>query len=192
MDLELTGKTAVVTGASRGIGLAIAESLSAQGARVVGAARTMTPELKNASEASVSADLSTRDGAAALVETALEVLGGVDVLINNVGAGDSDQLVMGGFLDATEDQWNHPFNINLFSTVWTTRAALPSLVERRGAIVTISSINAHLPAVGPVGVQSVRRRCRRSTGPEPGSSRPEPAGGPLLQRRTARPRHWPP
>ena len=72
MDLELTGKTAVVTGASRGIGLAIARTLSAAGTRVAGAARTITDELKNTAVATASADSSSRDGAAALVDTALE------------------------------------------------------------------------------------------------------------------------
>jgi NAD(P)-dependent dehydrogenase (short-subunit alcohol dehydrogenase family) len=156
MDFELTGKTAVVTGASRGIGLAIAETLSAEGARVVGAARTITRELEKATVATVSADLSSRDGATALVDTALEELGGIDILINNVGGGDSDQLTLGGFLDSSDDQWRHYLDVNLFSAVWTTRAALPSLVDHRGAIVNISSINAHLPAAGPVGYSEAK------------------------------------
>lgn len=59
MDLELTGKTAVVTGASRGIGLAIAQALTDEGALVVGGARTITPELEKATVAAVSADLAT-------------------------------------------------------------------------------------------------------------------------------------
>jgi NAD(P)-dependent dehydrogenase (short-subunit alcohol dehydrogenase family) len=156
MDLELTGKTAVVTGASRGIGLAIAETLSASGAHVVGAARTITRELEKATVATVSADLSSQDGATALVDTALEELGGIDILINNVGGGDSDRLTLGGFLDSSDDQWRHYLDINLFSAVWTTRAALPSLVDRRGAIVNISSINARLPAAGPVGYSEAK------------------------------------
>jgi NAD(P)-dependent dehydrogenase (short-subunit alcohol dehydrogenase family) len=156
MDLELTGKTAVVTGASRGIGLAIAETLSAAGARVVGGARTITRELEKATVATVSADLSSRDGAEALVDTALEELGGIDILINNVGGGESDRLALGGFLDSTDDQWRHFLDINLFSAVWTTRAALPSLLDRHGAIVNISSINARLPAVAPVGYSEAK------------------------------------
>jgi NAD(P)-dependent dehydrogenase (short-subunit alcohol dehydrogenase family) len=151
MDLELTGKTAVVTGASSGIGLAIAETLSAAGARVAGAARTITGELKNAAAVTVSADLSTRDGATALIGTALTELGGIDILINNVGGGDPDRITIGGFLDSTDDQWRHVLDVNLFSAVWTTRAALPSLIDRRGAIVNISSINARLPTPAPVG-----------------------------------------
>jgi NAD(P)-dependent dehydrogenase (short-subunit alcohol dehydrogenase family) len=90
------------------------------------------------------------------VDTALEELGGIDILINNVGGGDSDQLTLGGFLDSSDDQWRHYLDVNLFSAVWTTRAALPSLVDHRGAIVNISSINAHLPAAGPVGYSEAK------------------------------------
>ncbi|MFH8470734.1 SDR family NAD(P)-dependent oxidoreductase [Streptomyces sp. NPDC017991] len=151
MDLDLAGKTAVVTGASRGIGLAIAEALSAEGVRVVGAARTITSELEKTAHATVSVDLSSPEGATALVNTALDELGGIDILINNVGGGDIDQLALGGFLGTTDDQWRHALDVNLFSAVWTTRAALPSILDRRGAIVNISSVNAQLPATGPVG-----------------------------------------
>jgi NAD(P)-dependent dehydrogenase (short-subunit alcohol dehydrogenase family) len=156
MDLELTGKTAVVTGAGRGIGLAIAEALSAAGVRVVGAARTITHELEKVTVATVATDLTSPDGAAPLVATALEELGGIDILINNVGGGDSDLLGFGGFLESTDDQWRRFLDINLFSAVRTTRAALPSLIDRRGAIVNISSNIAHLPAVGPVGYSEAK------------------------------------
>src|SRR5579859_2460534 len=134
MELDLTGKTAVVTGASRGIGLAITESLTAAGARVAGAARTITGELKNAAAVTVAADLSTRLGATELVDAALSELGGIDILVNNVGGGDN-YLTLGKFLDSTEEQWRYFLDVNLFSAVWTTRAALPSLIDLRGAIV---------------------------------------------------------
>jgi NAD(P)-dependent dehydrogenase (short-subunit alcohol dehydrogenase family) len=156
MDLELTGKTAVVTGASRGIGLAIARALTREGSRVVGAARTITPELQESSVTAVSADLSTPDGARSVVECAITETGGVDILINNVGAGDVDRLKLGGFLDADDEQWLALFNLNLFSAVWASRAALPSLIERRGAIINVSSINARVPATGPVGYSEAK------------------------------------
>ncbi|MEV6771528.1 SDR family oxidoreductase [Nocardia sp. NPDC051030] len=156
MDLGLNGKTAVVTGASRGIGLAIAEELAAEGVRVVGAARTITPELEKVAVAAVSADLSTAEGARTLVDAALAELGGIDILINNVGGGDAAGLKLGGVLDADLEQWRYLFDLNLFGVVATTRAALPSLIERRGAIITVSSINSRLPAVGPAGYSEAK------------------------------------
>ncbi|MDN5861608.1 MAG: SDR family oxidoreductase [Pseudonocardia sp.] len=154
MDLALTGRTAIVTGAGRGIGLAVAKALTDEGVRVVGAARTVTPELEKASVAAVSADLATADGATALVAAALGELGGGGRRGNNVGGGAPHGV--GGFLDAGGRQWHDILARNLFSAVWTTRAALPSLLERRGAIVTISSVNARVPATGPVGYSEAK------------------------------------
>lgn len=156
MELQLAGKTAVVTGASRGIGLAVTQALAREGARVVGAARTISPKLKDFATVAVSADLSTRQGTAAVVAVAMSELGGVDILVNNVGAGDAKALTVGGFLDADDEQWRHLFDLNLFSAVWTTRAALPSLIERAGAIVNISSINSRVPGTGPVGYSEAK------------------------------------
>jgi NAD(P)-dependent dehydrogenase (short-subunit alcohol dehydrogenase family) len=150
MELGLNGKTALVTGASRGIGLAIAEALAAEGVRVVGVARTITPELEKVAAATVSADLSTREGAERIVHEAAGAVGGIDLLVNNVG-GDVDRLVIGGFLDIHAEQWAEVFNLNLFSAVWTTKAALPGIVERRGAIVNVSSVNGRMPTGSPVG-----------------------------------------
>jgi NAD(P)-dependent dehydrogenase (short-subunit alcohol dehydrogenase family) len=156
MDLELAGKTAIVTGSSQGIGLAIAEELAASGARVVGAARTITSELEKVAAVTVSADLSSPDGATTLVETALREVGGIDILVNNVGGGDVGAHALTGFLDSTDEQWRHFLDVNLFSAIWVTRAALPSLLERRGAIVNISSINSRHPAAGSVGYSEAK------------------------------------
>lgn len=156
MDLALSGRTAVVTGASRGIGLAVTQALAKEGVRVVGAARTITPELDGATVAAVAVDLGTAEGATRLVDRALSELGGIDILVNNVGAGDADRMGLGGFLDVGDEQWRSLFDLNLFSAVWTSRAALPSLLDRRGAIVNIASINSHLPAVGPVGYSEAK------------------------------------
>lgn len=131
MDLHLLDKTAVVTGASRGIGLAVSRALPREGVRVVGAARTITPYMQEATVATVAADLSTAAGAAAVVDSALAELGGIDILVNNVGAGDPDRFGLGGFLDVGDEQWRELFALNLFSAVWMSRAALPSLLGRR-------------------------------------------------------------
>ncbi|MGI8416199.1 MAG: SDR family oxidoreductase [Nakamurella sp.] len=156
MDLQLHGKTAVVTGASRGIGLAVSEALTREGVRVLGAARTIPAELTAVSEAAVSADLSTAAGAAKVVDRALTELGDIDILINNVGAGDADRFKLGGFLDIGDDQWRELFDLNLFSAIWMTRAALPSLLERRGAIVNVASVNSRMPSTGPVGYSEAK------------------------------------
>ncbi|MEU3372646.1 oxidoreductase [Streptomyces sp. NPDC006660] len=154
MHLNLASKTAVVTGASRGIGLATVRSLTEEGVRVVGAARTITPELEQTGAYAVSADLSTAEGVAHLMDRAYAELGGIDLLVNNVGAGDDVEPV--GFLDTDDAQWARIFDLNLLSTVRASRAALPSLVERRGAIVNVSSVNSRLPAAGPVAYSAAK------------------------------------
>lgn len=151
MELGLNGKTALVTGASRGIGLAVAEALAAEGVRVVGAARTITPQLEKVAAATVSADLSTQEGAVRIVDEAVRAVGGIDLLVNNVGGGDADRMAIGGFLDIPVEQWGEIFDLNLFSAVWTTKAALPGIVERRGAIVNVSSVNGRVPTGAPIG-----------------------------------------
>lgn len=156
MDLHLQGKTAVVTGASRGIGLAVVRALTAEGARVVGAARTITPELEDLAVATVATDLGRPGGAQEVVAAALAATGVVDILVNNVGAGDVDQLKLGGFLDADDDQWRHLFDLNLYSAVWASRAALPHLLAARGSIVNVSSVNARVPSTGPVAYSEAK------------------------------------
>ncbi|MEV5492911.1 SDR family oxidoreductase [Streptomyces bobili] len=153
MDLGLESKTAVVTGASRGIGLAIVKALVAEGVRVVGIARQVTPELKDAGAVPVTADLSTAEGVRAAFDAAKDELGGIDLLVNNVGGGD---LKVQGFLDTDDEQWSHLIDVNLFSTVRASRAALPSLIERKGSIVNISTVSARTPGLGPVAYASAK------------------------------------
>ncbi|WP_225726026.1 MULTISPECIES: SDR family oxidoreductase [unclassified Nocardia] len=157
MDLRLNGKTALVTGASKGVGLATVRRLTAEGVRVAGAARTITPALKDTGAVSISVDLSTQDGPAAMVEQAVAALGGIDLLVNNAGGGDSADagMGMGGFAELDDAHWQRTFDLNLYAAVRTTRAALPSLLERTGksggsAVVNVSSIGAWLPAGPPL------------------------------------------
>ncbi len=144
MDLDLSGKAVVVTGASRGIGLAIARAFAEQGATVVAGARTVTAELAGLDGVHpVTVDLSTPDGATTLIDTAGSLLGGrLDVLVNNVG-GVHPRL--GGFASVTDVQWLETFTINFLSAVRVTRAALPGLLDGGGSIVTVCSVNASLP-----------------------------------------------
>ncbi|MER8046685.1 oxidoreductase [Streptomyces sp. NPDC094032] len=148
MDLHLTGKTAVVTGAGRGVGLAITRQLVAEGVRVVGAARTVTAEFKETGAYPVAADLSTPEGAEALGEQALAHLGGVDILVNNLGGGDA--FTLQGFLGTDDRRWARCFEVNLFGSVRVTRHLLPSILERRGTVLNISSMSARLPGTGPI------------------------------------------
>ncbi|MFC4913114.1 oxidoreductase [Actinomadura gamaensis] len=148
MDLALSGKTAVVTGASRGIGLATVRALVAEGVTVAGAARTASAELKESGAIPITVDLSTDAGARELADRATAELGGVDLLVNNVGGGDGVEVH--GFLDVSEEEWRVNLDVNLLSAVRVTRAVLPSVLDRRGAIVNVSSIGARLPASGPI------------------------------------------
>ncbi|WP_020388062.1 SDR family NAD(P)-dependent oxidoreductase [Kribbella catacumbae] len=154
MDLQLKDKTALVTGASRGIGLAVVERLVEEGVRVVAAARTSTPALKETGAFVVPVDLTEPDGPERLVAAAGQEFGELDLLVNNVGGGDGDATA--GFLGVDDEVWRQIFGVNFFATVKTTRAALPSLIRQRGAIVNISSNGARIPSSGPVAYTTAK------------------------------------
>ena len=147
MDLGLAGRVAIVTGGSRGLGLAAAHALIAEGANVVVCARG-ADALKQATEslqtsaaagaraAMVVADVSTEAGVKSVVETALNEFGGIDVVVNNVG------LAKGAGIEATTDaDWQEAFDQTLFPAIRMTRLAVPHIRKRGGgAIVIVSSI----------------------------------------------------
>ncbi|GAA2991699.1 SDR family NAD(P)-dependent oxidoreductase [Streptosporangium longisporum] len=152
MDLGLAGKSAVVTGGSKGTGLAIVRTLVAEGMRVVAASRRATPELKETGAAHVAVDLTTAEGGGELVERAAAELGGIDLLVNNVGIGDTDDLVQGALLDLRElpdSAWRQTFDLHFYSALRVTRAALPHLIERQGVVVNVSSSGARVVSAGP-------------------------------------------
>jgi NAD(P)-dependent dehydrogenase (short-subunit alcohol dehydrogenase family) len=141
---SLHGRTAVVTGASKGIGLAVVTALAGAGASVVAGSRTSTPELdalvKEHPVVWVPVDLGRPGDAERLVR---EAGARVDVLVNNVGAAPARTA---GFLSVTDADWQHSLELNLLSAVRVTRAALPSMLDAgQGVIVTIGSVNATLP-----------------------------------------------
>ncbi|GAA1952546.1 SDR family oxidoreductase [Amycolatopsis minnesotensis] len=133
-------KNAIVTGASKGIGLAVVEALVADGYRVVAGARTVPEELTALTPLAIPVDLTTAEGNERLVEYAEAELGGIDLLVNNVGG----TALADGFLSATDEDWAHTLDLTLMSTVRATRAALPGLIERRGSVVNIGSVNSRL------------------------------------------------
>lgn len=147
MELHLSGKKAIVTGAGKGIGLAITQALADEGVSVAAGSRHVSAELsKLADEGSVrpvEVDLATPDGPASLVEAAISAFGGLDILVNNVGAVTART---GGFQSITDDDWLFTLTVNFLSAVRATRAALPYLLDQgESAIVTVSSVNATLP-----------------------------------------------
>jgi NAD(P)-dependent dehydrogenase (short-subunit alcohol dehydrogenase family) len=154
MELELSGRVAVVTGASKGIGLAITRTLLDEGAYVVAASRTSggLDELAGPALLHVPCDLMDPDAPAEVMARAVEAFGGLDILVNNAGgAPPGVTLPRGSFLDASDADWHAMFEFNLHATVRAVRAAIPLLLERGGgAIVNVSSGNARQPS--PVNV----------------------------------------
>jgi NAD(P)-dependent dehydrogenase (short-subunit alcohol dehydrogenase family) len=140
MNLEFDGKVAIVTGASKGIGLAVTKALVAEGARVVAGARTTDSLTGLAGVTPVALDLAKREAPAALVARALEAHGRVDVLVNNLGA---VKMRLQGFLGTSDEEFEQSMQVNFFAAVRATRAALPGMVKQgRGAIVNVASVNA--------------------------------------------------
>jgi 3-oxoacyl-[acyl-carrier protein] reductase len=144
MDLGLRGKAALVTGASRGIGRAIAIELAREGCRVALTARGKDALDGAAAEAralgvesiAVPADVTTADGVREAVEATLAAFGGVDVLVNNVGGSTGSS-----FLDTSLEDWQRAIDLNLLPAVRASRLVVPSMRARGGgAIVNIVSI----------------------------------------------------
>src|SRR5690625_2395372 len=147
MFISLEGKVAVVTGASRGIGLAIVQQFANSGAKVVASTRQTSDELESLSQSHsvlpVVADAVTESGAIQVVDNAVKEFGKIDILINNIGATDPRQGV--GFQEITDKEWMEMVEVNLMSVVRSIRVALPYLTKRGGAIVNISSRIALMP-----------------------------------------------
>ncbi len=144
MDLGLAGRVAVVTGASRGIGLAIVRALAASDVRVIAGSLKTSSELdelaRDGQVRVAELDLSQPDAPGRLTALAGDQ---IDILVNNVG---SAPARTGGFLSITDEDWLATLTLNLLAAVRATRAALPVMqAARRGAIVSICSVNARLP-----------------------------------------------
>jgi 3-oxoacyl-[acyl-carrier protein] reductase len=143
MDLGLAGKVAIVTGGSRGLGLAAATALADEGARVAICGRTPST-LAQASAAlvargarpddvlAVTADVSSASDLRRLVEETVSRFGGVDVLVNNVGLGKG-----GGLMDTPDDVWQQAFDQTLFPAIRASRLVVPHMQRRGGGVILL-------------------------------------------------------
>src|SRR3982751_1900088 len=147
MNLELTDKIAIVTGSSKGLGLASARALVAEGCRVTICARGETKLHESADELrrlagvadrviAVTADLFTPEGVEMVVQRTVDAFGGIDILVNNVGIAKG-----AGIADTSDAEWQEAFDQTLFPAVRASRLAVPIMRRRGGgAIVMIASI----------------------------------------------------
>jgi 3-oxoacyl-[acyl-carrier protein] reductase len=156
MDLKLSGKVALVTGSSRGIGLATANAFAAEGCRVMLSARS-GEQLREAEAAlraagtevaAHAADVGEPEGAAALIEATVRAFGGIDLLVNNVGGGGGGARIA----DSTDQDWRGALERNLIQTVRMMRLALPHMAGRPGAaVINIASISGWSPQLAMSG-----------------------------------------
>ncbi|MEU3415663.1 MULTISPECIES: SDR family NAD(P)-dependent oxidoreductase [unclassified Streptomyces] len=175
MNLGLNGRAAVVTGAASGIGAETARVLAAEGARLALLDRDeeqlalLVKELSEQTEVTgVTGDLADAQGVTRSVTAALDALGGVDILVNNVGQCRARQ-----FDELGDEDWLRTFEINFLSAVRAIRLVLPGMrAQGRGSIVTNASDLARQPEAGPadyqvskVGLLSLTKSLALSEGP---------------------------
>lgn len=142
MNTDFLGKRVLVTGGTKGMGAATVKLMHERGAKIATAARSDSGDLP-AGVHFIQADLGTREGIDKLVASALQQLGGIDILINNVGGSSAPG---GGALALDDDAWVKALNDNLLAAVRLDRALLPAMVgQHYGVIVHIASIQRSLP-----------------------------------------------
>ena len=156
MDLELTGKVAVITGASVGIGLAIAEGLAAEGVNLVLAARgaerleaeaARIAALHGVRVRGIACDVGTVEGVATLVAATEAEFRGADILINNAGAGSNETI-----MEAPDEKWQQYWELHVMAAVRLARGLVPSMRERGGGVVLH---NASICAVQPLWYEPI-------------------------------------
>ena len=152
MDMGLEGRSCVVTGASRGIGLVVAERLGAEGARVVLVARSkgqLDEAVERCSAAggeasALTLDVTEPDAGERMVAAVTERSGSLDVLVNNAGAAARRALQ-----DVTDDEWNAAWELNVMAPMRAMRAAIPTMAERGwGRVVNVCSSAGKSPTTG--------------------------------------------
>jgi NAD(P)-dependent dehydrogenase (short-subunit alcohol dehydrogenase family) len=139
---DLAGKTALVTGGTKGIGKAIADRLLQAGANVIVTARN-PPEESNFDHHFIAADLTQAGQVTALAHDINEKFGGIDMLIDNIGGLTTPG---GGFSALTDQHWENELQLNLFAAIRLDRALLPKMLEKKnGVIIHMSSVAGLLP-----------------------------------------------
>lgn len=150
MQMRMPGRNALITGGSKGIGLAIAQNFAGAGANVaivardpkgLDDARAEIATAANTKIVTVAADVGTADGCRTAYETAAKSLGQIDVLVNNAGTSQR-----GPFLEVTDEIWQHDLDLKLFAAIRLCRQALPGMTARKwGRIINILNIGAKAP-----------------------------------------------
>ena len=159
--IDLSGKAAVITGGSRGIGKAIALRLAQQGADIcfsykgnAAAAESTTAEIEALGRkcVAVQADVTQAEAAEALVKAALEAFGKVDILVNNAGI-TRDDLIM----RMKPEDWRDVLETNLFGAFWTLKAVTrPMLRAKAGRIINITSVSGQAGQIGQANYSSAK------------------------------------
>lgn len=138
MELDLKNKIAIVTGASRGIGRAIAQTLSAEGMKLTLVARSSLDELAASlptESLPLSLDLRFPDSASQIMEATIKKFGTLDLLVNNAGA-----TKRGDFLKLTDEEWADGYALKFFGAMRLSRSAWTHLVKSKGGIINIIGV----------------------------------------------------
>ena len=153
MNIRLDGRTALVTGGSKGLGLAMATEFAASGAEVAIVARR--PEVLEQAKAAiakvgagrvhaVAADIATADGVAEAYRSTMAALGKIDIVVNNAGISQ-----VGAFESITDEIWQADLDLKLFAAIRLVRLAFPQMKERRwGRVINVLNIGAKAPRAG--------------------------------------------
>ncbi|MGR8950545.1 MAG: SDR family NAD(P)-dependent oxidoreductase [Gammaproteobacteria bacterium] len=160
MDLGLTGKVALITGASKGLGKAIAIELANEGAHVSICARGQEAldetaaalRKQGATVVATCADVTQTADAQRVVDATIQQLGRIDILVNNAG-----DIWMDRTIETTDEEWQYCMDVNFYSAVRFTRAVVPHMREQGGGrIINISTVGARMPLPGCVDYNSAK------------------------------------
>lgn len=154
MNITLNGRGAIITGGSKGLGLAMAKTFAEAGGNVAiiardgGSLAKAEAEIRAAAPgvkvAAISADIRTAEGCEAAYAGALKGIGQVDILVNNAGTSQR-----GGFLDVTDALWQDDLDLKLFAAIRLCRLAIPAMRDRKwGRVINVLNIGAKAPLAG--------------------------------------------